>query len=77
MGTILRYLWHMYGFDFSNAAGPLLRSSAMAFAVVQHATMSDPTRLSSDYYEYLSDVYIRLHQVVKANCVEESDIFAL
>lgn len=78
LGTLLRYIWHTHGYDFSNAACPLLHSSAMAFAAIhQGKFLTKLTKPPSEYFEYLSDVHKHLLQVLKTNLVVETHLFAV
>lgn len=70
---ILCYLWHTYGFTFSNSASPVLRYGAM----LRISKRPVGNRVPTEYYQYLSQFHNGLLLAIKDNTVDESHLFGL
>ena len=75
-GTLLRYIWGIYGFDISNVRDSSLRYAAMASGAKNFAWISGQS-LALDYYAYLSHFHEGICKAIEENKVDETHLLAL
>lgn len=75
-GTLLRYIWGVYGFNFSALSNQSLRYAAMALAAI-HLAIKTKQVVPIAFYEYMSQFHEGLLRAIQSNTIDETHLFAL